>query len=56
MERLSQDDPEYPELYLQANALLEGFEVLKFKRKGDDSEDVIEDDALKKLKGRFGRL
>lgn len=56
MERLSQDDPEYPELYLQANALLEGFEVLKFKRKGDDSEDVIEVDALAKLKGRFGRL
>lgn len=56
MERLSQDDPEYPELYLQANALLEGFDVLKFKRKGDDSEDVIEVDALAKLKGRFGRL
>ncbi|MBO6076736.1 MAG: DUF3418 domain-containing protein, partial [Fibrobacter sp.] len=56
MERLSQDDPEYPELYLQASALLESFEVLKFKRKGDDSEDVIEVDALAKLKGRFGRL
>ena len=56
MERLSQDDPEYPELYLQASALLESFEVLKFKRKGDDSEEVIEVDALAKLKGRFGRL
>jgi HrpA-like RNA helicase len=56
MERLSQDEPEYPELYLQACAMLEGFEVLKFKRKGDDSEDVIEVDALAKLKGRFGRL
>ena len=56
MERLSQDDPEYPELYLQASAMLESFEVLKFKRKGDDSEDVIEVDALAKLKGRFGRL
>jgi hypothetical protein len=56
MERLSQDDAEYPELYLQACAMLEDFEVLKFKRKGDDSEDVIEVDALAKLKGRFGRL
>ena len=56
MERLSQDDAEYPELYLQACAMLEDFEVLKFKRKGDDSEEVIEENALAKLKGRFGRL
>lgn len=56
MERLPQDDPEYPELYLQARAMLEDFEILKFKRKGDDSEEVIEDDALAKLKKSFGRL
>ena len=56
MERMTQDDAEYPELYLQASAMLEDFEILKFKRKGDDTEEVIEDDALAKLKGRFGRL
>ena len=56
MERLTADDAEFPELYLQACALLEDFEILKFKRKGDDSEEIIEDDALAKLKGRFGRL
>ena len=48
MERMPQDDPEYPELYLQACALLEDFEILKFKRKGNDAEEVIEDDALAK--------
>ncbi|MBR2271575.1 MAG: ATP-dependent RNA helicase HrpA [Fibrobacter sp.] len=56
IERLSPDEEDFPELYLQACALLEDFEILKFKRKGDDSEEIIEDDALKKLKGRFGRL
>ena len=56
MERMPQDDSEYPELYLQTCALLEDFEILKFKRKGNDAEEVIEDDALAKLKGRFGRL
>ena len=56
MERLTPDDAEFPELYLQACAMLEDFEILKFKRKGDDSEEIIEDDALAKLKGRFGRL
>ena len=56
MERMQGDDAEYPELYLQASALLEEFEILRFKRKGDDSEEVIENDALAKLKGRFGRL
>ena len=56
MERLSADDAGFPELYLQASALLEDFEILKFKRKGDDSEETIEEDALAKLKGRFGRL
>ena len=56
MERLPQDDPEYPELYLQACAMLEDFEILRFKRKGDDTEEVIEEDALAKLKKSFGRL
>lgn len=56
MERMQQDDPEYPELYLQACAMLEDFEILKFKRKGDDSEDSIEEDSLARLKSRFGRI
>ena len=56
MERLPQDDPEYPELYLQACAMLEDFEILRFKRKGDDTEEVIEEEALAKLKKSFGRL
>ncbi len=56
MERLPHDDPEYPELYLQACAMLEDFEILRFKRKGDDTEEVIEEDALAKLKKSFGRL
>ena len=56
MERMPQDDSEYPELYLQASAMLEDFEILKFKRKGDDAEEIIEEDSLAKLKGRFGRL
>ena len=34
MERLSIEDAEYPEKYLQACAMLEDFEILKFKRKG----------------------
>ena len=56
MERMQPDDAEYPALYLQARAMLEDFEILRFKRKGDDSEEVIEDDALAKLKKSFGRL
>ncbi|WP_407446379.1 DUF3418 domain-containing protein [Fibrobacter sp.] len=56
MERMQPDDAEYPSLYLQARAMLEDFEILRFKRKGDDSEEVIEDDALAKLKKSFGRL
>ena len=56
MERMQQDDSEYPEFYLQASAMLEDFEILKFKRKGDDTEEIIEEDSLAKLKGRFGRL
>ena len=56
IERTASDDSEYPELYLQVSALLEDFEILKYKRKGDDSEEVIEEDSLAKLKGRFGKL
>jgi hypothetical protein len=56
IEHTASDDSEYPELYLQASALLEDFEILKYKRKGDDSEEIIEEDSLAKLKGRFGKL
>ena len=34
----------------------EDFEILKYKRKGGDAEDIVEEDALARLKGRFGRL
>ena len=56
IDRTPPDDSNFADLYLQAHALLEDFEILRFKRKGDDSEDVVEDDALAKLKGRFGKL
>ena len=56
IDRTPTDDPEFAELYLQAKALLEDFEVLKYKRKGGDAEDIVEEDALARLKGRFGRL
>ena len=56
IERTPTDDPEFAELYLQAKALLEDFEILKYKRKGGDAEDIVEEDALARLKGRFGRL
>ena len=36
--------------------MLEDFEILKYKRKGGDAEDIVEEDALARLKGRFGRL
>ncbi|WP_406538640.1 ATP-dependent RNA helicase HrpA [Fibrobacter sp.] len=56
IDRTLTDDPEFAELYLQAKALLEDFEILKYKRKGNDAEDIVEEDALARLKGRFGRL
>lgn len=56
IDRMPTDDPEFAELYLQAKALLEDFEILKYKRKGNDAEDIVEEDALARLKGRFGRL
>ena len=56
IDRTPPDNKEFAELYLQAKALLEDFEILRYKRKGNDAEDVVEQDALAKLKGRFGRL
>ena len=56
IDRTPVDNEEYADLYLQAKALLEDFEILKYKRKGSDAEDVVEEDALARLKGRFGRL
>ena len=56
IEHSTPDEPEYPELYLQAKAMLEDFEILRYKRKGGDVEETIEDEDLAKLKGRFGRL
>ena len=56
IDRTPVDNEDYADLYLQAKALLEDFEILKYKRKGGDAEDVVEEDALARLKGRFGRL
>jgi hypothetical protein len=56
IDRTPTDDSEFAELYLQAKAMLEDFEILKYKRKGNDAEDIVEEDALARLKGRFGRL
>ena len=56
IDRTPNDNGDYADLYLQAKALLEDFEILKYKRKGNDTEDVVEEDALARLKGRFGRL
>ena len=56
IDRTPIDNEDYADLYLQAKALLEDFEILKYKRKGNDTEDVVEEDALARLKGRFGRL
>jgi HrpA-like RNA helicase len=56
IDRTPVDDESYADLYLQAKALLEDFEILKYKRKGNDAEDIVEEDALARLKGRFGRL
>ncbi len=56
IDRTPVDNEDYADLYLQAKALLEDFEILKFKRKGGDAEDIVEEDALARLKGRFGRL
>ena len=56
IDRTPTDNDEYADLYLQAKALLEDFEILRYKRKGNDAEDVVEEDDLARLRGRFGRL
>ena len=56
IEHLTSDQPDFPELYLQACTLLEDFQILKYKRKGDDSEELVEEESLARLKARFGRL
>ena len=56
IDRTPTDDNDFADLYLQAKATLEDFEILRYKRKGGDVEDVVEEDALARLKGRFGRL
>ena len=56
IDRTPADNDEYADLYLQAKAMLEDFEILRYKRKGNDAEDVVEEDDLARLKGRFGRL
>ena len=56
IDRTPTDNDEYADLYLQAKAMLEDFEILRYKRKGNDAEEVVEEDALARLKGRFGRL
>ena len=56
IDRTPVDNENFADLYLQAKALLEDFEILKYKRKGNDAEDVVEEDSLARLKGRFGRL
>ena len=56
IERTATDDAEFPELFLQARALVEDFEILKFKRKADDDQEEVDDQSLTKLKGLFGKL
>ncbi len=56
IDRTPTDDSEFADLYLQAKAMLEDFEILRYKRKGGNVEDVVEEEALARLKGRFGRL
>ena len=56
LERAPSDSSEMVDLYLSARAMLEDFAILYFKRGGDATEEVVEDEALAKLKGRFGKL
>lgn len=56
VERMSSDDKEFPELYLQGRAMLEDFDVLRFKRKADDDQEEVDTQSLAKLKGLFGKL
>ncbi len=56
LERTSSDDAEFPELFLQAKALVEDYEILKFKRKANDDQEEVDSQSLTKLKGLFGKL
>ncbi len=56
IDRTNVDEKDYADQYLSAKALLEEFEIVKYKRKGDDAEEVVEADSLAKLMGRFGKI
>ena len=56
VDRMGVDDKEFPEMYLQGRAMLEDFEVLRFKRKADDDQEEVDIQSLTKLKGLFGKL
>ncbi|SHK50160.1 ATP-dependent RNA helicase HrpA [Fibrobacter sp. UWEL] len=56
VDRMGVDDKEFPEMYLQGRAMLEDFEVLRFKRKADDDQEEVDTQSLTKLKGLFGKL
>ncbi|MCQ2063470.1 MAG: ATP-dependent RNA helicase HrpA [Fibrobacter sp.] len=56
VDRIGADNPDFADLFLQGKALLEDFEILKYKRKGGDVEEVVEAESLAKLMGRFGKL
>jgi len=56
IDRTNVDDKDYADQYLSAKAMLEEFEIVKYKRKGDDAEEVVEADSLAKLMGRFGKI
>ncbi len=56
VDRIGSDNPDFADLFLQGKALLEDFDILRYKRKGSDEEESVDEDSLSKLKGRFGRL
>ncbi|MCF0216277.1 MAG: ATP-dependent RNA helicase HrpA [Fibrobacteraceae bacterium] len=56
VDRAEEDTPEFGDLYLEAMAMLETFDIHRYKRNGDNEEEEVEEGALLKLKGRFGRL
>lgn len=58
IDRAGMDDPGYFNLLLEANRMLERFSLLRYKRgiSNVSAGETVEDSALAKLKGRFGRL
>ncbi|MCQ2055543.1 MAG: DUF3418 domain-containing protein [Fibrobacter sp.] len=56
IDRTGSEENNFVDQFLQAKALLEDFEILRYKRGGSDVEEVVEDESLAKLKGRFGKL